>query len=216
MTVQKAKKRAIRARMSKTGERYTAARRSLTKVPLPGEVDLGHSEQSVRKGTGHGWAHWLRVLDSWGATKKTHAAIAKHLREEMGVSGWWSQAVTMGYERARGMRAVNQSAAGVFYVSVSKTVPVPVRELFRAFVEPAARRRWLEPGLLSRRTATEPKSARFDFGDDGSRLIAGFESKGPRKSMVALQHERLKDGKAVEEMRAFWRERLARLADSLS
>ncbi|HYH27348.1 MAG TPA: hypothetical protein VEA19_01065, partial [Actinomycetota bacterium] len=211
MTVQKAKKRAVRARMSKTGERYTAARRNLSSVPDPSEVDLGHSEASVRKGTGHGWRHWLRLLDAWGATKKTHKQIAQHLREEQGVSGWWSQAVTMGYERARGMRAVNQSAAGVFYVSVSKTVNVPVKDLFRAFVDAGARRRWLEPGLLSRRTASEYRSARFDFRDDGSRVVAGFESKEPSKSMVAVQHERLKDGKAVEEMRAFWRERLARL-----
>jgi hypothetical protein len=39
--------------------------------------------------------------------------------------------------------------------------------------------------------------------------------KGRGKSTVSIQHERLAGERAVEEMRAFWRERLTRLAGIL-
>ena len=218
MTEQKARKRAIRARMTKTGERYTAASRHITEKepPLPPRVaDPGPSDDTVRGGTGKGWDEWFRILDAWGATDRTHRDIARYLREEQGVSGWWSQSVTVGYERARGMRAMHQTSKG-FTVNVSKTVPVPVERLFEAVVEPRGRDPWVEKATLTRRTATPPKSARFDFRDGASRVVVGFDAKGDSKSTVSLMHEGLPDADAVEEMRGFWKERLGRLADRLS
>src|SRR5687767_6681815 len=100
MTENKARKRAIRARMAKTGERYTAARRHIVKpndLPTP-LADLGRSDDAVRRGTGKGWNEWLRILDSWGATEHPHREIARYLSEEQGVGGWWAQSVTVGYE----------------------------------------------------------------------------------------------------------------------
>jgi hypothetical protein len=43
-----------------------------------------------------------------------------------------------------------------------------------------------------------------------------FTAKGPAKSTVALQVERLADANAVEEARAYWRDRLARLGEELA
>jgi len=220
MTEQKARKRAIRARMTKTGERYTAARRHLTpstaEPPLPPRVaEPPHSEESVRRATGKGWDEWFRILDARGAVDRPHGEITRYLIEEHGVPGWWSQAVTVGYERARGLRAVYQGPGG-YRVGVSKTVAVPVERLFRAFVQPRGKNRWIEPGTLRKRTSRPPKTARFDFRDGTSRVVVGFEAKGDSKSMVAIQHERLPDRASVEELRAFWKERLARLAASLS
>ena len=216
MTDQKARKRAVRARMTKTGERYTAARRHLTETPeeapLPPRVSEPlHSEETVRGATGKGWDEWFRILDAWGAVERPHGEVTRYLREEHGVSGWWSQSVSIGYERARGLRAANQGSNG-FHVSVSKTVPVPVDRLFREFVQG----RWLEPGTLTPRTTRPSRSARFDFRDGASRVVVGFEAKGDAKSTVSLIHERLADREAVEEMRAFWKERLAGLAGRVS
>ena len=220
MTEQKARKRAIRARMTKTGERYTAARRHLTpstaEPPLPPRVaDPGRTEESVHRGTGKGWDEWFRILDAWGAVDRPHGEIARFVNEKHGVSGWWSQTVAVGYERARGLRALYQGPGG-YRVGVSKTIPVPVERLYRAVVQPRGKNRWIEPGTLKRRTATPPRTARFDFRDGTSRVVVGFEAKGPTKSMVAIQHERLPSPEAVEELRAFWKERLGRLAASLS
>ena len=215
MTEDKARKRAIRSRMAKTGERYTAARRHVTTALPPRAADPGRSEASVRRGTGKGWDEWFRILDRWGGTSRTHTEIVRYLNEEHGVPSWWSQTVRVGYERARGMREPHQTTKG-FQVGVSRTFPVGVMQLCMAFEDDTRRRWWLEAGTLKLRTSQRGKSARYDFRDGTSRVHAYFASKGRGKSSVAIQHERLPDADAVEEMRAFWKERLTRLGQILA
>lgn len=215
MTEDKARKRSIRTRMAKTGESYTAARRHVVKSkeePSPRlSVDLGKSDGSIERGSGKTWDEWFAILDSWGAKERTHTEIARHVNENYDVSGWWAQTVTVGYERGRGMRGVNERTSG-FYVGVSKTVSVGVNKLFEEFTDTRNRNRWLEPGTLRTRTSQPGKSARFDFRDGESRVHVYFVSKGRAKATVTVQHERLADEGAVEEMRAFWKERLGELA----
>lgn len=217
MTEQKARKRQIRTRMTKTGERYTAARRNLSKPePLPPRVaEPMVSDASVRRATGKVWDDWFRILDAWGGTDQTHTEIARHLSSDLGVDGWWAQNVTVGYERARGMRAQNQRPDG-FTVSVTKTFPVDAERLHRAFAEARQRNRWLERGTLTLRTATAPRSARFDFEGGSSRVAVFLTPKGEAKSTASIQHERLADTSEVERMRAFWRQRLAELGRTLA
>ena len=87
MTRQKARKRDVRSRMSKTGERYTAARRNVVKPePLPPRAaEPPFSEAAVRKATGKGWDDWFRILDAWGAHEHTHTEIARHVNADLGV-----------------------------------------------------------------------------------------------------------------------------------
>jgi uncharacterized protein YndB with AHSA1/START domain len=223
MTTDKARKRAVRSRMQKTGERYAAARRHVVRgeaqipeqAPLPPRVaEPGMAEASLVKGTGHGWDHWFRLLDDWGAATQTHTEIARYVSGELGVGSWWSQTVTVGYERARGMRAVHERPEG-FEVSVSKTVPFPALEAWRAFVEPSRRASWLDVGLRMRTgTRTMGRAARFDVPSDGSRINLAFTAKGEDRSVVAVTVVRLADAAAVEARRAEWRGRLAALARS--
>ena len=212
MTKDKARKRVVRARMSQTGERYTSAKMN---VARPVVADPGMSDEAIRRGSGRSWAQWYRILDAWGANERTHTEIARHVHDVLGVDGWWSQAVAVGYERARGMRARHQQTDG-FRVSVSKTFPVSATRLFQAFVEPRVRNRWLERGTLRVRTSLPFRSARFDVENGRTRLIANFTSKGPKKASVQLEHQRLDDARAVEVMRALWKERFAALAETLS
>lgn len=214
MTRDKARKRETRTRMAKTGERYAAARSHVVEAHDPPVHDPGVSDASIRRNTGRGFRDWLRILDEWGAKDRKHGEIAAYLQEEHGVPGWWAQTVTVGWERARGVRAKYQTASG-FQVSVSKTLPVEVGALYRAFADTRRRNRWLERGTLKVRTTQENRSARFDFRDQGSRVLVSFDEKGPSKATVYVQHERLADAEDVEEKRAFWKERLARLAEML-
>jgi hypothetical protein len=212
MTERKSFKRRVRARMEKTGERYTAARRHL--VPEEPEVEpaaLGLvSDETIADRTGKRWSEWLAVLDRWGAAERTHAEIARYVNEEHGVSGWWSQTVTVGYERARGRRALHEHSDG-FSVGASKTISVPVERLFEAVVDPS----WPAEGALRLRTAQPGRTARFDWEDGTTRVQAYFTDKGESKSAVAIQHERLPDPEAAEQMKARWRELLADLKRSL-
>jgi hypothetical protein len=217
MTRQKSFKRLVRSRMEKTGQSYTAARTSLLAAedqnPTEGPA-LTMSDDAIRRRTGRGWEEWLGLLDEWGAAERPHREIARWLSEEHGIEGWSAQSVTVTYERARGLRAVGEHADG-FAITASKTVAVPVERLYDAFVDPALRRRWLPDGELRERTATRPRSARFDWGDDGTRVIVGFEAKGEAKSTAALEHARLADAQEAERMKAYWRDRVAGLKDQL-
>jgi hypothetical protein len=107
--------------------------------------------------------------------------------------------VTVSYERARGRRAVGEHPDG-FAITAQKTVAVPVDRLYDAFVDESLRERWLPGGRLRERTATKPRSARFDWGDGETRVVVGFTAKGDAEA---------------ERMKAFWRERVAALKEVL-
>ena len=68
---------------------------------------------------------------------------------------------------------------------------------------------------LRERTATRPRSARFDWGDGQSRIHVSLTAKGEAKTTAALIHERLPDSAEAERMKAFWRERVAGLKEVL-
>jgi hypothetical protein len=221
MTAQRSFKRLVRTRMQKTGESYTSARSALL-APAPDEPELASkpvlatSDANIRERTGRGWEEWFDQLDEWGAADKPHREIARWVADELGVEPlvWNAQAITGSYERARGGRAVGQHEDG-FRVSASKTVAVPVERLFDAFVEPAKRKRWLPDGGLRKRTSTKPKSARFDWGDDGQRVHVTFAAKGGDRSTLTLSHERLADAAERDRMKIYWRERTASLKEQL-
>jgi hypothetical protein len=221
MTTEKARKRAIRTRMTKTGERYAAARRHVVDAAPPSEppalpsrvAEPGMTDAAIARGTGRGWDEWFGLLDEWGAREKPHALIARFLHEERGIGGWWAQGVTVGYERARGMRAVHQTSRG-FEVSVSRTVAAAPTDVWAAFVQTRRRNRWLEPGLLRARAnaGSEGRSARFEVPADGTRVRVRFEPRGEDRTTVTVTHERLADAADVAEHRAAWKGRLERLA----
>lgn len=210
MTTQKSFKRAVRDRMAKTGERYTAARAHL--LPADEEAAPAYtpamSPDAVRSATGREWDEWFALLDEWGATEREHKAIAAWLGAEHGVPGWWAQNVTVEYERSRGLRAPGSGRDGLFSVGASRTVAVPVERLYAAFVDPELRERWLHGGKVRERTVLPHRSARFDWEGGPTRLVVGFTEKGPAKAQVALAHERVPDADVAAELKAYWRERL--------
>jgi hypothetical protein len=215
MTRQKTFKHRVRARMAKTGESYTAARRILIAdgerpESAPPAFEPPMSEAAVTTATGRGWQDWFVLLDAWKAASRPHPEIARWLVTEHGVPGWWAQSVTVAYEQARGLRAPGQHADG-WAVSATKTIAVPVERLFDAFQDEALRERWLAGAQLRLRTATAPRTARYDWEDGSSRVVVGFTGLDPAKSRVAIQHERLPDADTAEEMKAWWRERVAAL-----
>jgi hypothetical protein len=219
MTVQKSFKRLVRARMEKTGERYAAARASLLTAQEPKtseEFVLTTSDDAIRERTGRGWEEWFDVLDEWGAAERPHREIARWVAGQLGIEplAWNAQAVTVSYERARGLRAVGERTDG-FTVTASKTVAVSVERLYQAFVDESVRERWLPHAKLRERTATSPKSARFDWGDGATRVHVTFLAKGDMKSTATLEHARIVDADQADLMKASWRERLTALKSQL-
>ena len=220
MTKQKSFKRLVRRRMEKTGESYTTARAMILAASEPADVEVPQlvaSDEVIRRRTGRGWEEWFDLLDSWGALERTHRDISTKVAAELGIDplAWNAQAVTTSYERARGVRAVGQRADGLFAASASKTVGVAVVDLFDAFVDDDRRGKWLSDDRLSLRTATRHKTARFDWGDDGSRVLVTFNEKSATKGVVSVEHTRLADDGVADEMRTLWRSGLERLKEFL-
>src|ERR1051326_6042513 len=163
MPSQKDLKRLVRSRMKKTGEAYTAARLQLLEKksePAPDYAALaGLSDASVKKQTGRDWTEWLRVLDAAGAKEKPHRDIAQYV-SSLGTPSWWSQMVTVGYERIRGLRDRTQRRGGSYEASKSRTFNVPLATAFSAFANARTRKRWL-PVNVAIRTSKPEKNMRL-------------------------------------------------------
>jgi uncharacterized protein YndB with AHSA1/START domain len=220
MTTQSSFKRIVRARMEKTGESYTAARASLLAATDAGGprahgsvAVLATSDAAIRERTGRGWEEWFDALDATGAADLAHREIARWVAGQLGIHplAWNAQAIALSYERARGGRQVGERADG-FTVTASKTVAAPVERLYDAFADPAARAGWLPDAPLVERTATRPRRARYDWGEDGARVHVTFGARDDGRSTISVEHARLRDAEQAAELKAYWRERLAVLA----
>jgi uncharacterized protein YndB with AHSA1/START domain len=229
MPTQKTFKRRVRTRMTKTGESYTAARRQLlqkatepdgaapelaeavadTAPGLPTDALLV-ADDSMRRATGKAHAEWFALLDGWGATDHNHTEIARWLNEANGVPGWWSQNLTVAYERARGMRAPHERSDG-FSISVTRTIAVDPERAVAAFIGAAQRRRWLPDAPMRQRPTRAALTARFDWADPPSRVVVNIVPKADDRSIVAVAHERVADAEAAERLKGFWRARLGEL-----
>jgi hypothetical protein len=165
----------------------------------------------VKKATGCDWKSWIWHLDEAGCATMSHKEIAQLVHESWPkIGGWWSQMVTVGYERAKGLRAKHQVARG-WSVSSTKTIDVPVTSLFLAWKDPKKRAAWLKDHRFTVRKATAPKSMRITWVDGKTNVDVGFTAKGARKSTVAVQHDKLASAKDVETKRAYWARSLAKL-----
>lgn len=207
MPTQKDLKRRVRDRMQKTGESYATARRQLLLKrqhpdPAPDYARLaGMSDVKVCERTGRSWRDWVAVLDAVRAMAMPHRDIARQV-SSMGVPDWWTQTVTVGYERIRGLRQRGQRRDGAFEVSKSRTFEVPVGVLFEAFADARVRRAWL-PDDVAIRSANRPKRMRVAWHDE-TVVQVEFASKSPRKSSVAVQHQKLRDRAAADAAKKAW------------
>ena len=174
----------------------------------------GISDEAVARATGKTWAEWLKVLDAAGAKKMSHKEIAAYLHDQLKCSPWWSQMVTVGYEQARGRREKHQKPNG-YSVSGSKTIAVPIDQLFAAWNDAKSRRRWLGAEKLAIRKATVNKSIRATWSDGATSVEINFYVKGDRKSQVTVQHDKLVDAKVAQKMKAYWRDVLVKAKETL-
>lgn len=205
MTTHKSFKLLVRARMSKTGESYTAARSMLLAGrEVLDERKLPTTDERIRDRTGRGWEEWFEWLDARGASELGHREIAKLVAAELGVAplAWNAQGVTSGYELTHGLREPGQKEDGTWSVSVSRTLAAPVERAYDAVVASLA------AAGARERTATRPLRARFDWGEHGSRVHVTFAGKDDGRAVVSLQHVRLPAAADADQTKAYWRERL--------
>ena len=197
MTRARALKSVIRSRIAKTGERYTTARRHVlaarppalrasrprrpcaARTPVPTAAAKGSvSDATARARTGHGLDHWFAVLDRvrrGGAG--AHRRRPPSVRHAQG-AGWYAQGITVAYERARGVRAVNQRRDGVYEVSATKIVAAGTREVVDRLQRRAA------TGALDQGARARPGQG-AGHGAAGAG-IEGFRRAGRRTGALSL------------------------------
>jgi hypothetical protein len=237
MPTQKDLKRLVRARMRKTGEAYTAARAQITSkaghrdvrtsgsradvsivttdTAKPDYAALaGMADDKVKKATGCTWEKWVFSLDRKKAYELSHRDLAKLIKEKYKTPDWWTQTVAVGYERIKGKRSIGQRVDGRFHASKSRTFNVPIERLFDAWTDTKTRERWLAAKNVKIRKATAFKSIRLE--QDGSIIAVLFTKKGPAKSIVAIDEDKLPSRDAAAEVKKYWGERFDELAAVLS
>ena len=208
------------------------------------------SDRAVQKATGNNWAEWVTLIDRKGGETMTHRAIARDivgqaLRRAQGYfTGlprgsveWWAQAVTVGYEYAKGRRVPGQTAATGFEVGVTRTLPVKPKRAWEALTT-ALLPIWLDtaPGLQlvpgTRYTTASGTTGEIRTIKPGQRVRLTWRPTGwkrhstlqltvtPRRSTrgtcISFHQEHLPDVQAREAMRRHWREVLTRLASLLT
>jgi uncharacterized protein YndB with AHSA1/START domain len=206
------------------------------------ETTLGRiASESVREATGRGWDEWLEALDAAGALDWDHKAIVDYLEGEQAEVGssWWRQTIAVEYERARGKRAVGQTAGAGFQVGVRRTVAVSAAEAWELIT--SRPELWLGEGasvafekgeryeVPARKGAAGASGEirvvkpcdrlRMTWQPEGWAAPATLQltllESGSGKTAIAAHMEKLPDAEAREAMRERWRKTLERIAAAI-
>lgn len=174
----------------------------------------GMSNEAVKAATGRDWPEWRTLIDAQGGADMPHKDIVQMVHKS-GVAGWWSQMVTVGYERMTGKRAIGQRCDGAYSANASKTLSGDKDE---------ALKKWLAAvdGLVEFGDAlaeSEPRQSRSEKWrywkidlDNGSKVQVTISDKPGGKSVIGIGHEKLADADTVEKSKAFWKGLLAEIS----
>jgi len=160
----------------------------------------GVSDDTVKAKTGKKWDEWFKMLDRAGGRMMDHREIAQLVHKEYGLTPWWSQLVTVGYEQDRGIRQKHQR--GMRYeVDRSKTLSVPLDVAWAAWHDEAILSRWL-PGVAFQVAKTTPNRILHLDWPDRTHVVVMFSEKAG-KTKVVISHERLQNFDDVERLQGF-------------
>ncbi len=175
----------------------------------------GVGDKTVQSKTGHTWSEWFKLIDKAGGKDFDHRSIARYLYDTYpDLSSWWSQMITVGYEQTRGKRDKYQRMEG-YAVNASKTIAAPVAAVYSAWMSAPKRAKWLPKVKFKVSTKHENKTLRLEWTDKITRVDVHFYERGMGKSQITVQHRKLPDAKKADELKTYWRERLAVLASQM-
>lgn len=202
-----------RATREASASRRVETARRLAEPPSVDASLFPCGNDALRAATGKDWSEWLALLDAAGAAAKglDHDRLLDLAMQSLPESaGWWAQMVSVGYERARGLREKHESCNGEFQATLSKTFPVPLFAAFAAWADASLRGAWLDaPGLsFTKLNAGRNIRARWP---NGALLDIRFNATGPDKCQVVVDTMKLDDAEAVRQAKAFWQAQFERL-----
>ena len=180
------------------------------------------NETPVMKATGKDLHQWFAILDELDARDLPHRDIARLLTTEYEVPGWWSQSVTVEYEKHIGRRETGQTQSGEYEGTATRTLPGTMDEVLERWMarlpdDPAAA---VFDGVGF---AGEPSVSRTDKWRywrvtlvDGSRVTVTIADKpggaakaGGPASSLAVTSSKLGTREESARWKSFWRAYLA-------
>jgi hypothetical protein len=169
---------------------------------------------SVETGTGKAWRDWLVFLEKIGTRDLPHKEIARRVRVECGVSGWWAQSIAVAYEQHVGRRVPGQQCDGGFQVSVNKTFLGSMDSVLARWQAAMEGRKALA-GIAITGGPVVSLTDKWRYWRcslaDGSRVSVGIGNKDSGKAVLGVGNEGLVSSRDVERWRAFWKAELAGL-----
>jgi hypothetical protein len=162
------------------------------------------SDAVIRANTGRVWDDWCRAIDAWPGHHDGHAAVAAWLVTEHGLSGWWAQSVTVGWERLSGRRERHQVADGTYTANRSATLRIDVDRLADELRDPTVLEQ-LFPGL-SPSLRSRPGSRSVRIGLCEGIALVSIDRRDDERATVTVSHEKLPSSDAVGRWKAYWGE----------
>jgi hypothetical protein len=191
--------------------------------PGSGEAQgAAEGDGPVKRATGRGLPEWFTLLDERGARDLPHKDIARLLNAEYGVPGWWSQNVTVEYERHIGRRETGQGQDGRYEGTATRTLPGSMDEVLDRWTERLPE----DPAAITFdgiELAGEPSVSRTEKWRywraplaDGSRVTVtigekpgGAAGAGGPASTLAVTSSKLTTRDEAARWKTFWRAYLA-------
>ena len=169
-------------------------------------------DAKVSEATGRTLGEWFAILDDRGARDLPHKEIARLLKDDHGVPGWWSQSVTVEYEKSIGRRETGQRQSGDFEANATRTLPVTTDEALDSWLArlpPAEPLRAFDGVAFTDEPSTSRTERRRYWRvrlQDGSRVTVYFSAKPDGKgARIAVQHGKLAGRPDVDRWKVFWR-----------
>ncbi|WP_374074509.1 SRPBCC domain-containing protein [Bdellovibrio bacteriovorus] len=183
--------------------------------------------ETLKETTGKTWDQWIEFLNKAGAKHWTFQETVAHLGKKGKVQGWKRQWIAIGYEVATGKRMPGRSLKGDYSITVTRTIHIDHKKLWKFMASPEGIAMWLRPmskfklqikhpyetdaGVFGEiRTMLANRRIRFTWqeGDwDRSTTVQMFLV--PRKNgstILCFMHEKLRDGRLREPLREYWSE----------
>lgn len=90
----------------------------------PSKAATRVSDEAMVRATGHTSAEWYAMFDADGGQHWSHQERVGFVRRHGVEAGWWQQAITVNYERARGLRLLGETKGAGFEFGISRTFPI--------------------------------------------------------------------------------------------
>ncbi len=130
--------------------------------------------------------------------------LVTYLFDSGEVDLWWSQGVTVGYERIVGLRLPYQRPDGTFAAGKSRTVVVERDQLRDLLLDEQARES-LFPGYETElRSRPTSKVVRLGIGPGVAHV--SLTEASPGRTKISIDHRKLPSVATVEEWKFFWDE----------